>query len=86
MHSIRLAAFAAALVVSAGPAIAQNLPNGIEKRLEEGKTLPPGIEKKLLELPSTAPSTSPAVPEPGAASLFAAGLAVAAAQLRRRTR
>lgn len=78
------------ILIVAGAAAAQNLPPGIEKKLEAGKELPPGIEKKFDESRPLPPgigggaTKSPAVPEPGAIALFATGMALYAATIRRR--
>lgn len=74
------------ILAFAGTAVAQNLPPGLEKKDE----LPPGIAKKFDEARPLPPgiggvvTTAPAVPEPGAIALFATGMALYAATLRRR--
>lgn len=80
--SKRLVLAALALAISL-PAVAsaQNLPPGIQKKVDQGGSLPPGIAKKIENEGSR---SAPAVPEPGAALLFATGMAVVAGTLRRR--
>lgn len=65
------------MLLGSAAAFAKDLPPGIANHYDDARPLPPGLGKKI--------DVVPAVPEPGAAILFAGGLAVAATRLRRRT-
>jgi hypothetical protein len=90
MRSVASLFIGAAILILGAAFAAQALPPGIERKLDNGGSLPPGIAKKIddpsaqrvgLDPPI---DSAPAVPEPSAAMLYAAGFLTSAATLRRR--
>jgi hypothetical protein len=90
MRSVASLFISAAILILGAAFAAQALPPGIERKLDNGGSLPPGIVKNR-DNPFVATvdlyppiDSAPAVPEPSAAMLYAAGFLTSAATLRRR--
>lgn len=76
--SFRRLVLAVPVLVVAGVAGAADLPPGLQKKFDDNRPLPPGIAKK-----QTGPGPVSAVPEPGAITLFATGMALYAMTFRK---